>query len=95
MRAIVSSKELFGRRHTLKIKAPQRGVTEKDLWLAARVAEGLRNTDIAVTLGTTENTIKQRLRALYDKLGLWNRVELALWYIKREWGAAPRALAKG
>lgn len=93
MTAMVSDRELFGRRK-LEIKMTDRGITHKDLWLAARVAEGLKNTDIAVTLGTTENTIKQRLKKLYDKLGLWNRLELALWYIKRESGSS-QALAKG
>jgi DNA-binding NarL/FixJ family response regulator len=93
MTTLASHRELFGRRR-LKIKVPNRCLTDKDLWLAARVAEGLKNTDIAMTLGTTENTIKQRLKGLYDKLGLWNRLELALWFTKREWGP-PQALAKG
>jgi DNA-binding NarL/FixJ family response regulator len=31
-------------------------------------------------MGNSEGTIKNYLRAIYDKLGLWNRVELALWY---------------
>jgi DNA-binding CsgD family transcriptional regulator len=47
------------------------------------VAQGLTNRDIAGELGTTEYVIKNDLRAIYDKLGLWNRVELALWYEAR------------
>jgi DNA-binding CsgD family transcriptional regulator len=27
--------------------------------------------------------VKNYLRLIYDKLGLWNRVELALWYEAR------------
>jgi DNA-binding NarL/FixJ family response regulator len=27
--------------------------------------------------------VKNYLRVIYDKLGLWNRVELALWYEAR------------
>ena len=34
-------------------------------------------------IGTTEHVIKNYLRTIYDKLGLWNRVELALWYEAR------------
>lgn len=94
MTAIVPDKELFSRRRNLQTKVHERGITDRDLLLAARVAEGLKNTDIAVTFGTTENTIKQSLKNLYDKLGLWNRVELALWYVKRQFGAS-QALAKG
>ena len=47
------------------------------------VAQGLKNRDIAKALGTTEYVIKNCLREIYDKLGLWNRVELALWYEAR------------
>ena len=47
------------------------------------VAQGLKNRDIANAIGTTEHVVKNYLRAIYDKLGLWNRVELALWYEAR------------
>jgi DNA-binding NarL/FixJ family response regulator len=88
----VSEKELLSR--NLEINVRKSGVTDKELCLAARVAEGLKNVDIARNLGTTENTIKCYLKALYDKLGLWNRVELALWYVKQQWEAS-QVLAKG
>ena len=48
------------------------------------VAQGLTNRDIAGALGTTEYVIKNYLRSIYDQLGLWNRVELALWYEARQ-----------
>jgi DNA-binding CsgD family transcriptional regulator len=32
--------------------------------------------------------VKNHLRHIYDKLGLWNRVELALWYEARRHEAA-------
>jgi DNA-binding NarL/FixJ family response regulator len=47
------------------------------------VAQGLKNREVARSLGTTEHVVKNYLRAIYDKLGLWNRVELALWYEAR------------
>jgi DNA-binding NarL/FixJ family response regulator len=47
------------------------------------VAEGLKNKEVAQALGTTEHVVKNYLRVIYDKLGLWNRVELALWYESR------------
>jgi DNA-binding CsgD family transcriptional regulator len=47
------------------------------------VAQGLTNAEVASSLGTTEYVIKNCLRTIYDKLGLWNRVELALWYEAR------------
>ena len=47
------------------------------------VAQGLKNREVADQIGTTEHVIKNYLRTIYDKLGLWNRVELALWYEAR------------
>jgi len=47
------------------------------------VAEGLKNREIADAMGTTENMVKNHLRVIFDKLGFWNRVELALWYESR------------
>lgn len=47
------------------------------------VAQGLKNREVADQIGTTEHVVKNYLRTIYDKLGLWNRVELALWYEAR------------
>jgi len=49
------------------------------------VAQGLKNSEVAQIIGTTEHVVKNYLRAIYDKLGLWNRVELALWYEARRY----------
>lgn len=48
------------------------------------VAQGLKNCEVAAAIGTTEHVVKNYLRVIYDKLGLWNRVELALWYEARQ-----------
>lgn len=54
-----------------------------ELAIASLVAEGKRNREIAIDLGTTEHVIKNRLCAIYDKLGFWNRTELALWWTRQ------------
>lgn len=56
---------------------------QREQYIIQRVAEGLKNREIADSLGTTEHVVKNYLRLIYDKLGLWNRVELALWYEAR------------
>ncbi|HUE53030.1 MAG TPA: LuxR C-terminal-related transcriptional regulator [Terriglobales bacterium] len=48
------------------------------------VAQGLKNREVADAIGSTEHVVKNHLRVVYDKLGLWNRVELALWYEARK-----------
>ncbi len=62
----------------------RRGPNEREQYIIQRVAEGCKNREIANSLGTTEHVVKNYLRVIYDKLGLWNRVELALWYVARQ-----------
>jgi DNA-binding CsgD family transcriptional regulator len=69
----------------------ERCPTEREYRIIALVAQGLNNRDIAREVGTTQNVLKNRLRAIYDKLGMWHRVELALWYEAR--GSDGRANA--
>jgi DNA-binding NarL/FixJ family response regulator len=64
--------------------AVRRGTSEREQFIIQRVAEGCKNREIADSLGTTEHVVKNYLRSIYDKLGLWNRVELALWYEARQ-----------
>src|ERR1700682_2496204 len=46
-------------------------------------AQGLKNREVAYVIGTTEYVVRNHLRMIFDKLGFWNRVELALWYEAR------------
>jgi DNA-binding CsgD family transcriptional regulator len=65
-----------------------RGPNQREHIIIQRVAEGCKNSEIANSLGTTEHVVKNDLRLIYDKLGLWNRVELALWYEARQFEQA-------
>jgi DNA-binding NarL/FixJ family response regulator len=57
--------------------------SEREHLVIELVAQGLKNREVAESIGTTEHVVKNYLRSIYDKLGLWNRVELALWYEAR------------
>jgi DNA-binding NarL/FixJ family response regulator len=57
--------------------------SERERRVIELVAEGLKNKEVAEVIGTSEHVVKNYLRTIYDKLGLWNRVELALWYESR------------
>ncbi len=57
---------------------PTRPLTERERGLVRLVRQGLKNREIAERLKTTEGTVKSYLNALYDKLGIDNRTELAL-----------------
>jgi DNA-binding NarL/FixJ family response regulator len=47
------------------------------------VAEGLTNRDVAKAMGITPRVVRNYLVRIYDKVGLSNRLELALWYEAR------------
>lgn len=61
----------------------KRSTSEREQRVIELVAQGLKNREVADEIGTTEHVVKNYLRVIYDKLGLWNRVELALWYEAR------------
>jgi two-component system nitrate/nitrite response regulator NarL len=56
-------------------------LSEKELLIIAGVTQGLRNKDIAQEIGTTEQVVKNYLRKIYDKLGISDRLELALYCV--------------
>jgi DNA-binding NarL/FixJ family response regulator len=56
-------------------------LTPKELQIVSLVAEGGKNRDIATQLGTKEQVIKNYLRSIYDKTGVSDRLELALFTI--------------
>ena len=53
-------------------------LTPRERELAALVASGLRNREIAARLGISEGTAKLHLYNVYKKLGVSSRVELAI-----------------
>jgi DNA-binding NarL/FixJ family response regulator len=60
-----------------------RAPTNRERDVIRLVAGGLTNKEVAESIGTTEHVIKNYLRAIYDKIGVWNRLELAMWYVRR------------
>ena len=46
------------------------------------VARGMKNREIAIEIGTTEQVVKNYLREVYDKLGIADRLELALYCVQ-------------
>ena len=57
-------------------------IAPKEKRIIALVAQGLKNSDIAAIVGTTEYVVKNYLKTIFDKTGMWTRLELALWYVK-------------
>ena len=58
---------------------PRECLTAKEIQIAVLVWEGLTNREISRIIGTTEQVIKNHLRSIFDKLGVWSRLELAMY----------------
>ena len=58
-------------------------LSEKEMLIIGGVTQGLKNKDIALEVGTTEQVVKNYLRKIYDKLGVTDRLELALYSMHR------------
>ncbi|MEO6910840.1 MAG: response regulator transcription factor, partial [Edaphobacter sp.] len=56
-------------------------LTPKEMQIVALIVEGCKNKEIAERLGTKEQVIKNYLRTIYDKTGVSDRLELALFTI--------------
>ncbi len=76
----------------LRSADPKHRLTEKELLIISGVTQGLRNKDIAQEIGTTEQVVKNYLRKIYDKLGINDRLELALYTVHERLLESRRAL---
>jgi|SRR5580700_7803514 DNA-binding NarL/FixJ family response regulator len=56
-------------------------LSEKELRIIAAVVGGYKNREIAMQLFTTEQVVKNGLRAIFDKIGVSDRLELALFVL--------------
>ena len=81
---------------------PREHLTPKEIQVATLVWEGLTNREIGRIMGTSEQVIKNHLRSTFDKLGVWSRLELAMyvaahggknWLAEPEQGLAVRSQA--
>jgi DNA-binding NarL/FixJ family response regulator len=58
---------------------PKFQLTPKESLIVSCVTHGMKNKEIALRVGTTEQVVKNYLRKVYDKLGVADRLELALY----------------
>ena len=71
---------------TMPAAAPPRGpvaLTPREQQIAQAIADGRTNRDIAARLGITEQTVKNHLTSIFEKVGVDNRLQLGLALVKR------------
>jgi two-component system, NarL family, nitrate/nitrite response regulator NarL len=57
-------------------------LTARELEIVSFITQGYMNRDIAQTLSITEETVKRHLTNIFNKVGMSNRLELALFAIE-------------
>jgi two-component system nitrate/nitrite response regulator NarL len=64
-------------------------LTRREKSIISCLVQGWRNKEIAERLHITEQTVKNHLRAIYDKVGVSDRLELALYAIHQKLDLPP------
>lgn len=64
-------------------QAPAPVLTPREQQIAAAIADGRTNRDIATRLGITEQTVKNHLTSIFEKVGVDNRLQLGLALVKK------------
>ena len=59
-------------------------LTRKELAIIGLILQGYKNKDIAIELNNSEQVIKNYLRSIFDKTGVSDRLELALFAIHHQ-----------
>lgn len=62
---------------------PLQRPSERRLLIIEQVARGLTNREIAHELGISDQMVKKYVSEIYLRIGVRNRIELALWYEKQ------------
>jgi DNA-binding NarL/FixJ family response regulator len=76
---------------------PKVQLTPKETLIVSCVTQGMKNKEIAIRVGTTEQVVKNYLRKVYDKLGVADRLELALYCLSHHVvdGVKPPPIPEG
>jgi DNA-binding CsgD family transcriptional regulator len=70
-------------------RRPADTLTTREKTIAARVALGLSNTEIAGDLKISTQTVKNHLCSIFEKVGVSSRLELATWLFSHDCSVCP------
>lgn len=74
---------------TDEARAKTFGLTRRELQTISCVVAGMENKEIAARLRISENTVKHHMTNIFDKLGVGNRLELALFAVNKHLRLPP------
>jgi DNA-binding NarL/FixJ family response regulator len=75
-------------------RRPVETLTRREKTIISCLMQGWHNREIASHLAITEQTVKNHLRAIYDKVGVSDRLELVLYAIHQKLELPPMELAE-
>ena len=78
------------RRPNARPPLPAETLTPRELEVIIAVADGATNRAIAEQLGLSDQTVKNHLSHIYDKVGVSSRLELAIYAIHHKLADRPR-----
>jgi two-component system, NarL family, nitrate/nitrite response regulator NarL len=108
IRAVVAGHHWLGRNRIIDLAATLRelavtqpraerkvfGLTPREIEIISVVIGGSSNGDIAARFSISEKTVKHHLTNIFDKLGVSNRLELALFAVHHRIGIRPPGAAE-
>jgi two-component system, NarL family, nitrate/nitrite response regulator NarL len=76
-----------------RARAPERdkitALTVREKQIVSLIGEGLKNSEIAARLGIGEKTVRNHLTIIFDKLGVSDRLELAVYAYRQGLAQVP------
>jgi two-component system nitrate/nitrite response regulator NarL len=59
-------------------------LSPQQLEVAKHVAKGCNNLEISLSMGITEQTVKNYLTLIFDRVGVRDRLQLGLWLLNQK-----------
>ena len=69
----------YAREDESAVMTPCQGLNPREIRISILVWEGLTNREIGKIVGISEQGVKAHLHSAFDKLGVWTRLELAMY----------------
>jgi DNA-binding NarL/FixJ family response regulator len=70
-------------------RSPAASLTVREMQIVRAIVDGTSNREIAAALGLSEQTVKNHLSNIFDKTGVSNRLELALYALHHGLADSP------
>jgi two-component system NarL family response regulator len=74
----------ISRRSTERAQVPGPRLTDREMQVLRLVARGMANKDIAAELYISENTVKNHVRNILEKLQLHSRMEAVVYAVREK-----------